>query len=91
MECTSNGPGSNLEGGLVRGGRSVFLAVLPSFLFNFNQDFNLFSLGVEVGRALNRRLAVQVGYVEHLAGRDTFSRGFTVGIRYLWGKDHSKP
>ncbi len=71
--------------------KGVFLAVLPSFLFDLNRDFNLFSLGAGVGRALNRRLAVQAGYVQHVAGRETFNRGFTVGIRYLWGRDKSRP
>ena len=71
--------------------KGIFLAVLPSFLFNFNQDFNRFSLGAGVGRALNRRLAVKAGYVQHVAGRETFSRGFTVGLTYLWGRDKSKP
>ena len=36
-------------------------------------------------------LAVQASYVQHVAGRETFNRGFTVGLTYLWGRDKSKP
>jgi hypothetical protein len=65
--------------------------VLPTFVFNLNQDFNFFSLGLGAGRALNRRLLIQGGYVNHIAGRETFSRALQIGITYLWGKDKSKP
>ncbi len=71
--------------------KGVFVAVLPSFVFNLNQDFNIFSLGLGAGRALNRRLLIQGGYVHHIAGRDTFNRALQIGITYLWGKDKSKP
>ena len=71
--------------------KGVFVAVLPSFVFNLNQDFNLFSLGLGAGRALNRRFLIQGGYVHHIAGRDTFNRALQIGITYLWGKDKSKP
>ncbi len=71
--------------------KGFFLLALPTFVFNLNQDFNLFSLGVGAGRALNRRLAIQGGYVQHIAGRETFNRGLQIGITYLWGKDKSKP
>ena len=71
--------------------KGVFLAVFPTFVFNLNQDFNIFSLGVGAGRALNRRLLIQGGYVQHIAGRETFNRGLQIGITYLWGRDKSKP
>jgi len=71
--------------------KGVFLAVLPTFVFNLNQDFNIFSLGLGAGRALNRRFLIQGGYVQHIAGRETFNRGVQIGITYLWGKDKSKP
>ena len=71
--------------------KGVFVAVLPSFVFNLNQDFNIFSLGLGAGRALNRRLLIQGGYVHHIAGRETFNRALQIGITYLWGKDRSKP
>ncbi len=60
--------------------KGVFVAVLPSFVFNLNQDFNIFSLGVGAGRALNRRFLIQGGYVQHIAGRETFNRGLQIGI-----------
>ena len=69
----------------------VFVAVLPTFVFNLNRDFNIFSLGLGAGRALNRRLLIQGGYVHHIAGRETFNRALQIGITYLWGKDKSKP
>ncbi|MCH6570078.1 MAG: hypothetical protein IH794_08215 [Acidobacteria bacterium] len=71
--------------------KGVFLAVLPTFVFNLNQDFNIFSLGLGAGRALNRRFLIQGGYVQHIAGRETFNRALQIGITYLWGKDKSKP
>ncbi len=71
--------------------KGVFVAVLPSFVFNLNQDFNIFSLGLGAGRALNRRFLIQGGYVQHIAGRETFNRGLQIGITYLWGQDKSKP
>ncbi len=71
--------------------KGVFVAVLPSFVFNLNQDFNLFSLGLGAGRALNRRFLIQGGYVHHIAGQETFNRALQIGITYLWGKDKSKP
>jgi len=71
--------------------KGFFLAVLPTFVFNLNQDFNLFSLGLGAGRALNRRFLIQGGYVHHIAGRETFNRALQIGITYLWGKDESKP
>ena len=39
--------------------KGFFLAVLPSFVFNLNQNFNIFSLGLGAGRALNRRFLIQ--------------------------------
>jgi len=71
--------------------KGVFVAVLPTFVFNLNRDFNIFSLGLGAGRALNRRLLIQGGYVHHIAGRETFNRALQIGITYLWGKDKSKP
>ena len=71
--------------------KGIFVAVLPTFVFNLNQDFNFFSLGLGAGRALNRRLLIQGGYVHHIAGRETFNRALQIGITYLWGKDKSKP
>ncbi len=71
--------------------KGIFVSVLPSFVFNLKQDFNLFSLGVGVGRALNRKLAVVGGYVHHLAGEDTFSQAFTLGLNFIWGEEKVRP
>jgi hypothetical protein len=70
--------------------KGFYVAALPSFVFNLNQDFNFFSLGVGVGRALNRNFAVFGGYVHHVAGRQTFSQGFTVGLNFVWGEMKQK-
>jgi hypothetical protein len=71
--------------------KGFFVAALPSFTFNLNQDFNLFSLGVGVGRALNRRLAIQGGYVHYVAGERTFNQAFVVGASFIWGEEKLKP
>ena len=72
--------------------KGVFVAVLPSFVFNLNQDFNLFSLGVGAGRALNRRFLIQGAYVQHISPGGKPSTGlYKSGSRYLWGEDKAKP
>jgi hypothetical protein len=72
--------------------KGIFIAALPAFTINFNQNFNIFSLGVGAGRALNRRFLIQGGYLHHIAGEETFSQGFQISLVYLWGKDKgSKP
>ncbi len=70
--------------------KGFFLAALPSFVFNFEEEFNIFSLGLGGGRALNRRLMIQGGYVQHIAGQETFNRGFFIGLNFLWGTNKSK-
>ena len=69
--------------------KGFYLAVIPTFVLNLEQDFNIFSVALGGGRALNRRLSLQGGYVQRVAGKETFSRGFTVGITYLWGTNKS--
>jgi len=71
--------------------KGFFVGALPSFTFNLNQDFNLFTLGVGAGRALNRRLMVTGGYVHYVAGKRTFNQAFVVGISFVWGKEKVKP
>ena len=66
--------------------KGFYVAALPSFTFNFEQDFNLFSLGVGVGRALNRNLAVSGGYVHHIAGEKAFNRAIFFGAEFVWGE-----
>jgi len=70
--------------------KGFFVAALPSILFDLNQDFQMFSLGVGVGRALNRRLVVTGGYIHYVAGRRTFNQAFVVGLSFIWGKEKVK-
>jgi len=67
--------------------KGFFLSLLPSLLRDLEYDYYVFSLGLGAGRALNRRLSLQAGYIERVAGEVTFERGFVAGITYLWGKD----
>jgi len=69
--------------------KGFFLAFIPTYLLNLEQDFNVFAVALGAGRALNRRLSLQGGYVQRVSGQETFSRGFTVGITYLFGTDKS--
>jgi hypothetical protein len=66
--------------------KGVFLSAIPRFVMNLEQDFNFFSLGLGAGRALNRRIAVTGAYVQHVAGQRTFSLGFVVRLRMLFGE-----
>ena len=70
--------------------QGFFLAFLPTLVIDLEGDFNIFSLGLGAGRALNRRLLIQGGYVQYVAGEKTFNRGFTVGVTWLWGKDQGR-
>jgi hypothetical protein len=71
--------------------KGFFVAALPSFTFDLNKDFNVFSLGVGMGRALNRRLLVNGGYVHYVAGERTFNQAFVVGLSFIWGDEKVKP
>jgi hypothetical protein len=71
--------------------RGFYLAFLPTFLWDLEQDFNVFSVGFGIGRALNRQLAFDVAYVQKVSGQETFSRGFKFGLKFLWGRDHGRP
>ena len=95
-------PGGNESSGQVRSielkvetvhifPKGIFVSVLPSFVFNLKQDFNLFSLGVGIGRALNRKLAVVGGYVHHIAGEETFGQAFVLGLNFIWGEEKVRP
>ena len=63
----------------------------PRRFSNLNQEFNLFSIGVGVGRALNRRLLVTGGYVHYVAGERTFNQALVVGVSFIWGEEKVKP
>jgi len=66
--------------------KGFFVSVIPSFVFNFNQDFNLFSLGVGAGRALSKNFLISGGYAHHIAGRKTFNKVFTVTLSFVFGE-----
>lgn len=70
--------------------KGFFVAALPSLLFDLNQDFTMFSLGVGVGRALNQRLAVTGGYVHYIAGEKVFNQAFVIGLSFIFGKEKVK-
>jgi hypothetical protein len=70
--------------------KGFFLAVLPSVTFNLNQDFNFFTLGLGVGRALTKHFAIQGGYVNYVAGEKTFNQAITVGFSYIFGTEKVK-
>lgn len=70
--------------------KGFFVAVLPSFLFDLNQNFTMFSLGAGVGRALNRRMVLSGGYVHYMAGERTFNQAFVVSLKFIWGKEKVK-
>ena len=65
--------------------KGIFVSAVPRLTFNFEQEFNFFSLGVGVGRALNARVAISGAYVHHVAGRKTFSQGVGVNLEFLFG------
>jgi hypothetical protein len=70
--------------------KGFFLAVLPSVTFNLNQDFNFFTLGLGVGRALTKHFAIQAGYVNYVAGEKTFNQAITIGFSYIFGAEKEK-
>ena len=64
----------------------LFLVAIPSFLFNFNQDFNVFSLGLGAGRALSQSFALHGACVYQIAGEETFNQAVTVQLQYIFGQ-----
>ncbi len=70
--------------------KGFFLAVLPSVTFNLNQDFNFFTLGLGVGRAITRHFAIQAGYLNYVAGEKTFNQAFNIGFTYIFGAEKVK-
>ncbi len=71
--------------------KGFFLSAVPSFVFNLNQDFNFFSIGVGMGRALSRHFLLSGAYVHHVAGRKTFNRAFSVQLSFLFGERRDRP
>ena len=71
--------------------RGFYLAFLPSYIWDLEQEFDVFSFGLGIGRALNRQLAFDIAYVEHIFGQETFIRGVQFGLKILWGRDHGRP
>ena len=66
--------------------KGFFVSAIPSFLFNFNQDFNVFSLGLGVGRALTPSFALNGSYLHQIAGEQTFNQAFTIQLEYIFGE-----
>ncbi len=66
--------------------KGFFLVAAPQLLVNFNQEFNVFSVALGGGRALTRSFAWNAAYVQHVAGKQTFNRGFAFGIQYIFGQ-----
>jgi hypothetical protein len=66
--------------------KGFFVSAIPSFLFNLNQDFNVFSLGVGAGRALSKKFLISGGYVHRVAGQETFKQAFTVQLGFVFGE-----
>ncbi len=65
--------------------KGIYVSAVPRLTLNFEQSFNFFSMGAGIGRALNSRLGISGGYVHHVAGEKTFSRGFAVNLQLLSG------
>ena len=70
--------------------KGFFVSAIPSLVFNFNQDFNLFSLGVAAGRALNKNFLISGGYVHHIAGRQSFNQACSVTLSFIFGERKDK-
>jgi len=70
--------------------KGFFLAVLPSVTFSLNQDFNFFTLGLGVGRALTKHFAIQAAYINYVAGEKTFNQAFNIGFTYIFGAEKVK-
>ena len=55
-----------------------------SFVFRLNKEFNRFSLGDWVGRALNRSVALTGGYTRHIVGRKSFNHVFIFQLEFVF-------
>lgn len=67
-----------------------FLAFIPVYVFDLNKDSDILSFSIGAGKVLNRRLSLQGGYVQHISGKKTFNRGFTLGLSWLWGSEQTR-
>jgi len=70
--------------------KGFFLLLIPSFLYDFAHEFDVFSFGVGGGRALTKHFAIQGAYVQYISGQKTFSRGFSIGLDYLFGENKGR-
>ena len=61
-----------------------YLLFIPNVFVDVQRDATAFTLGLGLGRAINRRLAWQAAYVQHAFGSETVSRGFQIGLNYLF-------
>lgn len=71
--------------------RGYFLVLILAGTVNFEQDLDHTSLGIALGKALNRRLSLQAGYVQYAAGQKTYNRGFTAGLTWIFGREKGRP
>ena len=67
--------------------KGFYVSAVPVFVFDLDQDTNLFSLGLGGGRAITRNFAWSAAYLHHVAGSQTFSQAFTVGLSFIWGEE----
>lgn len=70
--------------------KGLFLLLIPSLFYDFAHDFDVFSFGVGAGRALTKHFAIQGAYVQYISGQRTFSRGFSIGLNYLFGENKGR-
>jgi hypothetical protein len=67
--------------------RGFYLAFMPTYQWDMEREFDLFSIGLGGGYTFNRQLTLAARYVDHVTGRKSFSEIFHIGVKYLWGKD----
>ena len=67
--------------------KGFYVSAIPTFYFDFEHDTNFFSIAVGVGRALTKKFAWGAGYIQHVVGTQTFSRGFTCSLNFIWGDE----
>ncbi len=70
--------------------KQFFLLFVPNLFMDVKRDLTAFTFGIGVGRAMTRKLALQGSYVQFVSGSATISRGFQVGLNYLWGPNRGR-
>ncbi len=67
--------------------KGFYVSAVPVFVFDLEQDTNLFSLGLGGGRAITRNFAWSAAYLHYVAGSQTFSQAFSFGLSFIWGEE----